>query len=409
MGLTHRRVLVLTQDGPDLRSVLSGVRSLQAAGWTVGIGSRQAGLATRSRSVRYWHHVPPPSHDLDTFVAATQAAIRDRGYDLVVGGGDAEVLALAASRASLSTWVPYPQISAAIGVHDKLAVVDDAIAAGLHVPRTQLAEPVALGNVSGPVLVKSRLHWKPGMSHVPSRQTTTLVLGREEAERRAAEIRDAGGEPILQEYLEGQELGFAIVLDRDGRSLAEVQQTSAWTWPPGAGMWSRAETRAIDPKLARQVATFLTRRGWFGLTHLQFIVPPSESPYLIDVNGRFYGSMGLAIRAGADLPAIWADALGPSPPVLRAATKRARAGVRYVCLEYDLQRAWVERRGGLAADLVGLAGYQRGAVHSLWSRDDPMPALYSSILLARRAGGHLVRLDLRRAHGRQLLRAAFRG
>ncbi|MDQ3697671.1 MAG: hypothetical protein M3373_06560 [Gemmatimonadota bacterium] len=399
MASLDRRVLVLTQDTPELRSVLSGVRSLQAAGWTVGIGSRQAGLATRSRSVRYWHHVPPPSEDLDAFVTATQTAIRDRAYDLVVGGSDAEVLALAASRESLGTWVPYPPLSAAIGVHDKLDVVDDAIAAGLHVPHTQLAEPEALANVSGPVLVKSRLHWKPGMRHVPGRQTTTLVFGREEAARRAAEIRAAGGEPILQEYLEGQELAFAVVIDREGSSLAEVQQTTEWTWPPGAGTWSRAETRAIDPQLARQVASFLTRRGWFGLTHLQFIVPPSGAPHLIDVNGRFYASMGLAIKAGADLPAVWVDALGPFAPLLRVTATRARANVRYVCLENDLQRAWVERRGGLAADLVGLARYQRGAVHSLWRRNDPMPALYSSILLARRAGGHLIRRGRRRARG----------
>ncbi len=397
--MTHRRVLVLTQDSPELRSVLAGVRSLGAAGWTVGIGSRHPGLATRSRSVRYWHHVPPPSEDLDAFVASTEAAIRDRSYDLVVGGSDAEVLALAASRESLSAWVPYPPISAAIGVHDKLDLVDDAIAAGLQVPRTELAEPEALARVSGPVLVKSRLHWKPGMTHVPGRQTTTLVFGREEAERRAAEIREAGGEPILQEHLEGQELAFAIVLDREGRSLAEVQQTTAWTWPPRAGTWSRAETRAIDPELARQVATFLVRRGWFGLTHVQFIVPSSGSPHLIDVNGRFYASMGLAIRAGANLPAIWADALGPSLQVGRSSTALARADLRYVNLENDFQRAWVERRGGLAADLVGLARYQRGAVHSLWRRDDPMPALYSSVLLARRAGGHLIRLGLRRARG----------
>jgi predicted ATP-grasp superfamily ATP-dependent carboligase len=145
---------------------------------------------------------------------------------------------------------------------------------------------------------------------------------------------------------------------------------------------TRAVTIEIDESLLDRLTRMLGRIGWWGLANLQFLEPEGGGePHLIDLNGRYYGSLALAIAAGADLPAIWAEcAIGTSP----AQRVLARPGVRFHAFETDLVRARSERNGGLLRDLIGTAAYAPGAAHTLWSARDPVPALRWAGSLAQR-------------------------
>jgi hypothetical protein len=128
----------------------------------------------------------------------------------------------------------------------------------------------------------------------------------------------------------------------------------------------------VDPRLREGVAALLERLGWFGLAQVQFLAPPGGEPRLIDLNGRFYGSLALAVGAGVNLPAIWAAAAQDRPPPPAPAQLPT---VRYQWLEGDLRRAFAERRGGLLTDVAGTLRYAVGAQHSVASLRDPGPAL----------------------------------
>jgi len=133
----------------------------------------------------------------------------------------------------------------------------------------------------------------------------------------------------------------------------------------------------VDPEFAGRAAALLAALGWFGLAELQFVVPADGIPRLIDLNGRFYGSLALAVAAGANLPATWAAlATGrANGPVEAVEPVTAVAGVRYCWWEGDLRRALRERRGGMARDLAGTLYAGVGAVHSITRLGDPVPAL----------------------------------
>jgi predicted ATP-grasp superfamily ATP-dependent carboligase len=163
-----------------------------------------------------------------------------------------------------------------------------------------------------------------------------------------------------------------VVTDANGSVIACTGQVADAVWPPGMGVSSRARSVQVDPDLLGLVRRLLSMLGWFGLAQLQFVAAPGEPPRLIDFNGRFYGSLALAVGAGVNLPAIWAAlATGRTPPH----SAHPRIGVRYVWLEGDVRRALVERRGGLIRDLRDSLRYSRGAVHSVWATDDPRPSL----------------------------------
>jgi predicted ATP-grasp superfamily ATP-dependent carboligase len=198
------------------------------------------------------------------------------------------------------------------------------------------------------------------------------VVGRTATRRRVDEVRALGGDPEVQAFHTGHLVAYSAVRGRDGEGVvADSMQRASRIWPSGAGASCRAETVEADEELVAGAAALLEALGWFGLAELQFLVGADGVPRLIDLNGRFYGSLSLAVAAGANLPAVWADlAVGrdPGPRV------RARPGVRYHWGTADLRRAVRERRGGLWRDVSETAAYAVRSRQSVATLRDPAPA-----------------------------------
>ena len=106
----------------------------------------------------------------------------------------------------------------------------------------------------------------------------------------------------------------------------------------------------------------------------------------IDFNPRPYGSLALAVAAGANLPAILVDALLGRAPAARVV---ARPGVRYRWEETEVLNALVALRAGRVGDAARIATPRRGTTHAFFRASDPAP-------LAARAVGVLRSRLLRR-------------
>ena len=323
-------------------------------------------------------HRIAPLHPADAFVGSVRDVAARHGYDVVFGAGEAEVLALSAARDRLPAVFPHAGHDVVRRALDKDELSRAAAKVDLAVPDE--TDPETLDEVT-PVVVKARVHARPDLPGSPPRIDSTVVVGRSAVRRRIAEIVAAGGEPQVQVFHEGRLVAYAAVRGPDG-VVARSLQRAVRIWPPRAGASCRAVTVPLDPSLARRCDALLDELDWFGLAELQFQVGADGTPRLIDLNGRFYGSLTLAVAAGVNLPAIWGDLALGRPP---AAPVRARPGVRYHWGTADLRRALRERRGGLLGDVAGTAAYALGAVHSVAKLRDPGPAV------ARLAGAVLGR------------------
>ena len=75
---------------------LTAVRELGSSGWRVGVGSpSRFDLIGLSRWSANWHRVPSPLGDLEGFIKGINDAVEEYQYEILLGTGDAEVLALA--------------------------------------------------------------------------------------------------------------------------------------------------------------------------------------------------------------------------------------------------------------------------------------------------------------------------
>ena len=161
----------------------------------------------------------------------------------------------------------------------------------------------------------------------------------------------------------------------EGEVLATSHQIATRVFPPGAGISAFAQTVARDPELDAGVRRLIDTIGWSGIFQVQFIREGDRS-YVIDLNPRMYGSLGLAIAAGLNLPGIWADLLlGRTPTV-----GDYRVGVPFRSEERDLpalaaavaSRDWGQARAILRP--------RRATTHAVASLRDPLPL----VTLARR-------------------------
>jgi hypothetical protein len=86
------------------------------------------------------------------------------------------------------------------------------------------------------------------------------------------------------------------------------------------------ESIAADPGLVARSRSLLERCGWDGIAMIEYKVDAATGePYLMEINGRFWGSLQLAIDAGVDFPALLvALALGERP----APVTSYRIGIR---------------------------------------------------------------------------------
>ncbi len=178
-------------------------------------------------------------------------------------------------------------------------------------------------------------------------------------------VRWPGSHPpvVVEEYLNGEQRSVAGVMWR-GRLRAVVHQRYVRTWPRDCGVASYAVTTGSDEELESKIEVLL--QGFDGLFQCQLI-----DGRLHDVNPRVYGSMSLAVRAGANL----ADALcrlAHGEEVGLKRPLRARPDVAYRWIEGDMRHLSQAWRAGETTPWSALRVLRprRGTAHSdVWLSD----------------------------------------
>src|SRR5258707_9736904 len=123
-----------------------------------------------------------------------------------------------------------------------------------------------------------------------------------ELERTVAQYEYFGGNPfLLQEYIPGQAHGIFALYNR-GKLIASFAHRRLRENPPSGGVSVLCESVEKNPEAWRMARTILDQIAWHGVAMAEFKVSADGTPYLMEVNGRFWGSLQLAIDAGVDFP-----------------------------------------------------------------------------------------------------------
>lgn len=325
------RPAVLITDG-EQRAALALARSLGRAGFPVYvISSHETSLAGSSRFAAQHARTPDPLADPDGFVAALHPLLRKWNIRCLVPVGEAALLAVLGARDEFQgVTIPFPDLDVFRAICDKKALLQTACALGIAVPSQHVLEQPAdalhLDRVaqSYPVVLK------------PARSVADAASGRikhgvlhaaspDELQRLLDELPATAYPLLLQQRIDGPGVGVFLLRWR-GDTLAVFAHRRLREKPPSGGVSVYRESITVDPALVRMSTDLLERYGWEGVAMVEYkLDAQTGTPYLMEVNGRFWGSLQLAIDAGVDFPVqLVRAALGE--PV--QALPRYRNGVR---------------------------------------------------------------------------------
>ena len=384
---------------------MSVIRSLGRSGlYVIAADSEQLSPGLYSRFAKERLRYPPPRTAPGEVVDTLLRAAEERHVDLLIPVTDEIVLPLSEARERFEgvCTLAIPDRDALAAAADKMATLELARSLGVPTPRTALVATTGKARAEGPqlgwpVVLKpqtSRLYRSGGVEAFGVRYATS-------ADGLEAEMRHLEGRcsVLLQEYVRGEGHGVELLL-HEGRPLAAFQHRRLREVPLTGGASSFRESVALDPTLYDYSVRMLAGLGWTGLAMVEFKLA-EDGARLMEVNGRIWGSLPLAVKSGMDFPARLAELyLSGPPPAAAGPDTSYAAGVRSRNLELEV--TWIlsvllrrrrypfldgpRRRDALTAALRLLSPADGFDILSL---GDPRPGLAEIAKIARKLGRKL--------------------
>ncbi len=300
---------VLVTDG-DQRSSLAVVRSLGRAGIEVCVGeSYQPCLAGTSKYCARTVYYPSPGKNSEEFGACLRKELESRNYELLLPMTDITVQMVSSCRAAIpsSVRIPFPGADKVMLAMDKQHVLETAKRVDIACPETYRVESDDLHafarRLRYPVVIKPRFSkvsrggdWIHGLIRY-ARDPAGFVAAY-------AEVHSIIPCPLVQEKLEGEGRGIFLLI-WNGEIKAAFCHRRLREKPPWGGVSVYSESLPLDRELVEKSHRLLTALGWEGAAMVEFKVDPRDrQPKVMEVNGRFWGSLQLAVDAGIDFPLL---------------------------------------------------------------------------------------------------------
>jgi predicted ATP-grasp superfamily ATP-dependent carboligase len=312
---------IFVTDGTE-RPALAIARSLGRRGYTVVVGSDQrVSLASTSRYCARRVQYPSPYRDRAGFERFLFDFVERGAIDVVLPVSDVTTRVVCAHqdqirrRAALAV----PPLEAFDAVSDKAALLERAARGGIPIPRTQLVSGLprlreVLHDVEYPAVVK------PTRSRIPfdggwTRTVVHYAYSATELQNLYQSVAYLSSSPsLIQQRIVGPGIGAFMLFDR-GRLTCQFGHRRLREKPPAGGVSVLRESIAVTPEIKEYATRVFGDLGWHGPVMMEFKQDDRTGQlYLMEVNGRFWGSLQLAIDAGVDFPLLVMElALGQSP------------------------------------------------------------------------------------------------
>jgi predicted ATP-grasp superfamily ATP-dependent carboligase len=379
---------VLVTDGNE-RAALAITRSLGRRMRVVVGEERPGSLAAASRYCAREVVYPSPYTDPSAFERFLLRFIERERVDVLMAASDVttHLVSKNASVIRPHAAIAVPPFDAFECVTDKWRLLQRAASLDIPIPATHFVDgkaalPSLLPRLDYPVVVK------PTRSRIPTRDGWISGTAQYAADEHQLQrlYRDTGylasAPSLIQTRIVGPGLGVFVLCDR-GRVVASFAHMRLRERPPSGGVSVLCESAPLDAARRDQAIRLLEPLGWHGVAMLEYKRDlRTGQSVLMEVNGRFWGSLQLAIDAGVDFPYLATQLalerpLDVSEPYAVGVRSRWALGdVDHLLARFRRGRANLPDHApsllGAVADFVRATG--PGVRGEMWRRDDAAPA-----------------------------------
>ncbi len=312
-----KRVLVLDA---NQRSALAVTRSLGKKGLTVYTSEEGANaLAGYSRYSKAHFTYPSPRLEANSFTEALARLIEQQQIDLLLPMTELTTSLILGNRDRFNrVKIPFSDSQTVASISDKCALMRMADSLGVPYPQTWFCEnasslPCGLDDLVYPVVLKPALSWLE-----QDAEWRRVAVRTAKSAAQARQLLDS--DPVfqthpfmIQAFVEGQGQGVFALYD-NGKPVTFFAHRRLREKPPSGGVSVLSESVAVDPILLKHAKALLDEAQWHGVAMVEFKVHPDGTPYLMEINTRFWGSLQLAIDAGVDFPWLLAQLANDDHP-----------------------------------------------------------------------------------------------
>lgn len=305
---------VLILDG-HCSAALAFVRSLGRAGHTVIVAAEERFFtpATRSKYCRRSYLYPSPVEGAEAFLRVIEDIVAREEIDAVFPMTDITVWPLSFWRdrfKPLKIAVP-PHESIEL-VSDKFRTIELAEKLGVPVPQTVIVNaqddlaPVLSGNWQYPIVIKDRfsMRWEDGKGIAGG--VDFAYSGEELAVKVSAKLEKTA-DIVVQEFTAGIGVGFSC-FSVNGEIIWPFQWERIREKDPRGSGSSARKSQALDRDVLDYSVKLVAASGFQGISMVEFKKDPETGQlFLMEINGRPWGSLQLPIHAGYDYPKAVAD------------------------------------------------------------------------------------------------------
>ncbi len=322
---------ILVTDG-DNRSALAATRALGELGHTVFTASEShPSLASVSKHSAGFDAYSSPYRAPDQFVRNIAAIAARRQIDVLLPMTEITTILLTRARELLppNVRIPFPDADIVATAADKSRVLQLASEIGVPIPKTLVVDApheidLVLQRVEYPAV------FKPARSRAWNGERwisggTGYSHTAEDLRARLTKLDPAIFPVLIQERIQGPGVGVFVCCGQESQVLATFAHRRLREKPPSGGVSVLCESAPVDPVAKEHAIHLLRSIGWLGVAMVEFKQDSRDgSLKLMEINGRFWGSLQLAIDAGVNFPRLAVDiALEQAAPV-----ENYRVGVR---------------------------------------------------------------------------------
>lgn len=299
---------VLITDGNE-RAALAVTRALGQKQIDVLVGSEtERSLAGSSRYCRRSFRYPSPYEDPKGHIDALLQVVMRQKIEMLVPISDLAMQLIGERRVEFDahTRIAAPAPAVYETVSDKYRLMKLAQQLDVPIPDTLFVEegrvPQDLRSMGEfPLIVKpgrSRMLIDGAWTNTSVRQ----VMNREELEQVYRQTRYLKWPSLIQRRIEGEGQGIFALCDH-GRPVALFGHRRLREKPPAGGVSVLRESIELPKLMADHAVRLLQHVGWHGVAMVEFKVERrTRIPRLMEINGRFWGSLQLAVDADLNLP-----------------------------------------------------------------------------------------------------------
>ena len=334
----------------------------------------------------------PPTILEDEYARNVERIVKRLRFDVFFPVSDWSLLPISKHRDRITPYVRLPLASheSILQCFDKQSTLELASKVGLPIPQTRQARnsselELAAKEMNYPCVVKPR--W-------------SIVWQRDRAFARRGGFVNSPSEliatyrsihryfpfPLIQEYVPGANYSVAALYNHGkprGFCCIKVQRA----WPRSGGNSCCRESVKLDPQMKEYTEKLLEALNWHGVAEVEFRLDPRDNtPKLMEINPRFWGSLCVAVKAGVDFPyLLYKIAMDGDA----AATFNYKLGVKGRYLEQEVFYMASLIRDSLSNSPSGsgvksfadwLRFYEPGLFYDLLELEDPAPFFFSLAL-----------------------------